>query len=123
MRLLQMHDLAGLSFRPFRRVEPRDPLHHIGAGLEQVGKLLAAILTGHTQLLEGIELHRRHRTFLRVFRFIELNQVAVADRGGDMAGAVVFVVGAVQDQEHANEIGLLILHDMKPLCGRRRDRS
>jgi hypothetical protein len=42
------------------------------------------------------------RTFLRVFSFIELNEVTVANCGSDIAGAIVFVVGAVQNKEHAD---------------------
>ena len=40
--------------------------------------------------------------FLRVFHLIELNEVTVADRGGDMAGAIMFVVGGFQDEKHAD---------------------
>ena len=40
-----MHHLAGLSRGLLRLIQPGDPLHHIRAGIEQVGEFLPAILT------------------------------------------------------------------------------
>jgi hypothetical protein len=51
---------------------------------------------------------------LELRRFIELNEVTVANCGGDIAGAIMFVVGAVQDKEHADQIRHLALHDVMP---------
>jgi hypothetical protein len=39
---------------------------------------------------------------LRLFHLVELDEVAIADCGGDMAGAIMFVAGALHNQEHAN---------------------
>jgi hypothetical protein len=49
-----------------------------------------------------VQLHWRQRSFLRVFGFVELNEVTVANCGGDIASAIMFVVGAVEDKEHAD---------------------
>ena len=101
VRFLQMHHLAGLSRGRLRLIQPGDPPHHIRAGLEQVGELLPAILTGPAQLFGSVELHRRQRMIL--FQLIELNEVTVTDRSDDVTGAVMLVVGGVQHQEHADD--------------------
>jgi hypothetical protein len=44
----------------------------------------------------------RQGTFLRVSDFVELNEVTVADSGGDMASAIMFVVGGFQHEKHAD---------------------
>jgi hypothetical protein len=71
-------------------------------GLEQADKLLSAVLTSPAQLLERVQLHGRQRGRLRLFHLVELDEVAIADCGGDMAGAIMFVAGALHNQEHAN---------------------
>ena len=53
---------------------------------------------------------------LRVLQLIELNEVTVANCGGDLADAVVLVVSAGKDKEHADEMGLLVLHDVMPFA-------
>ena len=36
------------------------------------------------------------------FHLVKLDEVAVADCSGDIAGAIMFVAGALQNQEHAD---------------------
>jgi hypothetical protein len=43
----------------------------------------------------------RQRVILRLFHFFKLDEVAVADCSGDIAGAIMFVAGALQDEKHA----------------------
>jgi hypothetical protein len=52
--------------------------------------------------------------FLRVFHVVELNEVTVGDCGDYMAGAIVFVVGGFQEEKHADQIGLMVLHVVRP---------
>jgi hypothetical protein len=33
------------------------------------------------------------------FQLVKLDEIAVTNRSGDLAGAIVIVVGAIQDQE------------------------
>ena len=73
----------------------------ICAGPKHVGKLLPTVPAGLAEFIECVQLHWRRRTFLRIFHFIELNEVTVDNCGGDIADAIMFVVGAVQDKEHA----------------------
>jgi hypothetical protein len=101
MWLLQMHHLAGLARRLLRCLCPGDPPLHIGAALEQIGALLPAIFTAATQLLEGVELRRRLR--LVQLQPVKLDEITVANRGDDFAGAEMLMVSAIQDQEHAND--------------------
>jgi hypothetical protein len=101
MRLLQMHHLAGLPLRLLRLIEPGNPLLHIGTALEQIGALLPAIFAATTQLLEGVQLRRRLR--LVQVQPVELDEITVADRGDDFAGAEMLMFSAIQDQEHAND--------------------
>jgi hypothetical protein len=101
MRLLQMHHLAGLPLRLLWLIEPGNPVLHIVTALEQIGALLPAIFTATTQLLERVELRRRLR--LVQLHPVELDEKAVAERGDDFAGAVMLMVSAIQDQEHAND--------------------
>jgi hypothetical protein len=37
------------------------------------------------------------------FQPVELNEITVADRGDDFAGAEMLMFSAIQDQEHAND--------------------
>ena len=101
VRLPQMHHFAGLPFWLLRLIEPRNPLLHIGAALEHIGALLPAIFTATTQLLKGVELRR----WLRLVQLqpVEFDEITVAHRGDDLADAIVLMVSAIQDQEHAND--------------------
>ena len=82
-------------------IEPGNPLLHIGTALEQIGALLPAIFAATTQLLEGVQPRRRLR--LVQFQPVELDEITVADRGDDFAGAEMLMFSAIQDQEHAND--------------------
>jgi hypothetical protein len=116
MRFFQVNDLAGLSRRFFRLIEPSDPTLHVSAALEQVGKFLPAVFADLTQLLNRIQLHWRQRMVLRVLELVELNEVTVTNCGGDMADTVVLVVSAGKNKKHADEMGLLVLHDVMPFA-------
>jgi hypothetical protein len=37
---------------------------------------------------------------LRLFHLVELDEATIADCGGDMAGTIMFVAGALHNQEH-----------------------
>jgi hypothetical protein len=52
---------------------------------------------------------------LRDLQLVELNEVTVANCGGDMADAVVLVVSVGKNKEHADEMGL-VLHDAMPFA-------
>ena len=54
-----------------------------------------------------------------LFQLIELNEVAIADGGDDLAGAVMLVVGGVQHQEHVTGccVGLLLLKNISSRRG------
>ena len=115
MRFFQVNDLAGLSRRFFRLIEPSDPTFHLGTALEQVGKFLPTVFADLTQLLNRIQLHWWLRMVRRVVELVELNEVTVTNCGGDMADTVVLVVSAGKNKKHADEMGLLVLHGVMPL--------
>jgi hypothetical protein len=67
-----VHDLAIASWLwLLRLIDPGNPALHLGTALEQVCKLLPAVLAALAQLLGGIELQRRWRIIRCVLRLIE----------------------------------------------------
>ncbi len=50
-----------------------------------------------------MQLHRR--LWLVRLKLIELNEITIANRADDLAGAVMLVVSTVENQEHADDRG------------------
>jgi hypothetical protein len=69
--------------------------------LNKVGKLLIAILTDRAQLPGFMQLYRQ-QWLVRV-KLIELNEITIANRADDLAGAIVLMVSTVENQEHADD--------------------
>jgi hypothetical protein len=91
-----MHHLAGFAAPLLRRLHVSNPPLHVGTALEQIGTLLAAILTDPAQLLEREQLHRRWG-IVRC-QLVELNEETVADRIDDLAGAVMLMIFTIENQ-------------------------